>query len=80
LSTKFGLLRPDELLEPYDVPLGAALRDQELKAMLARQGRELHLGEFERVILIGLDGFRPLVHAATADLDVVRLFRKRFKS
>src|SRR5687767_11533779 len=41
LSTKYGLIHPDKLITPYNVPISAAVADARLHQLLSRQGREL---------------------------------------
>lgn len=76
LSTKYGLIRPDQPIERYNVPISAAVRNAELHQLLARQGRELGLKDAERVILLDWERFQPLVKAALGDANVRCVLRK----
>ena len=39
LSTKYGLVRPDERIERYNIPVSAALANPDFLRMLEQQGR-----------------------------------------
>ncbi len=67
LSTKYGLLSPDDLVEPYNVPISAALADPRLHSLLEVQGRRLGLDNAEEVVLLDWERFQPLVRAAVAN-------------
>ncbi|MEZ5288062.1 MAG: hypothetical protein R2712_25355 [Vicinamibacterales bacterium] len=74
LSTKHGLLRPDDPVPgPYDVPISAALKDERLLHALAEQGRRIDFAQFRTVYLVEWDRFRPLVDAAVGGTAPVRL-------
>jgi hypothetical protein len=64
LSTKYGLLRPDQLIEEYEVPISRAVGDRTLLKRLKEQGVTFGLDKFERVILLDWEKFEPLVRAA----------------
>ena len=70
LSTKYGLLSPDDLIEPYNVPVSAALTNLGLHALLEDQGRRLGLDRAEEVTLIDWEKFQPLVRAAVGNASV----------
>jgi hypothetical protein len=76
MSTKYGLLRPDQPIEKYNVPVSVAVRDAGLLSLLDRQGRELGLGSFEQIVLLDWDRFMPLVRAATRSLFVKCVLRR----
>ena len=67
LSTKYGLLRPDEPIDKYNVPISKAVADSALLARLKQQGAEIGLNQFERIILLDWERFEPLVRAALPD-------------
>ena len=77
-STKYGLLSPDDLVEPYNVPISAALADSKLLSLLAEQGRRLGLDQAEEIILLDWEKFQPLVRAAVADPNVPCNLRRLF--
>ena len=76
LSTKYGLVRPDQLIEKYNIPISAAVRDPEFVALLERQGRELEMGSFGQVVLLDWERFQPLVRAAVGNTGAKRVLRK----
>ena len=76
LSTRYGLLKPDQPIDQYDVPVSAALRDQTFLNLLRRQGEELGLGQFNRLVLLDWEKFEPLVEAAAGDAPVQCVLRK----
>lgn len=78
LSTKYGLLSPDDLVEPYNVPIGAALADPRLHSLLEIQGRRLGLDNAEEVVLLDWEKFQPLVRAAVANPLVPCKLRRLF--
>ncbi|UTD26623.1 YaaA family protein [Bradyrhizobium sp. WD16] len=67
LSAKYGLLRPDELIEPYEQTLKSATKKerQEWAQRVDKQLRELPRKEF--IVLAGDDYFAPLVEAGSRD-------------
>lgn len=67
LSTKYGLLRPDQLIERYNIPISRAIKDRALYGRLKEQGIELGLQKFDRVVLLDWERFEPLVRAALPD-------------
>lgn len=78
LSTKYGLLSPDDPVEPYNIPISAALADKALRSLLADQGRRLGLDQAEEVILLDWEKFQPLVRAAVADPNIHCKLRRLF--
>ena len=76
LSTKYGLITPDQPIQKYNVPISAAVRDAALASRLEAQGHELNLGSFERIVLLDWERFKPLVRAATGRLQVKCVLRK----
>lgn len=65
LSTKHGLLEPDEAVPgPYNVPISAALRDAELASRLEKQAKRIDFSRFDKVVLLDWERFEPLVRAA----------------
>jgi hypothetical protein len=65
LSTKYGLLEPDEPVPgAYNVPISAALQDPRLARRLAEQAKRIDFSRFERVVLLDWERFEPLVRAA----------------
>jgi len=75
LSTKYGLLRPDQPIDNYNVPVSRAIAHRGLHELLKRQGVEFGLEKFERVILIDWEKFEPLVRAALPDQKQYQLKR-----
>jgi hypothetical protein len=75
LSTRYGLILPDHLIENYNVPVSAALQEDQSLVRLGAQGEELGLGSFDRVVLLDWERFQPLVKAATARLNVPCVLR-----
>ncbi|RXT35183.1 hypothetical protein B5V03_35460 [Bradyrhizobium betae] len=67
LSAKYGLLRPDELIEPYEQTLKTATKKekQEWAQRVDKQLRELQTKDF--IVLAGDDYFAPLVEAGSSD-------------
>jgi hypothetical protein len=76
LSTKYGLLQPDQLIEKYNVAVSAAVGDAGLLSRLDKQGQEFGLGSVGRVVLLDWERFQPLVRAATRSLSVKCVLRK----
>jgi hypothetical protein len=76
LSTKYGLIRPDQPIERYNVPISAAVANPELHQMLERQGRELGLSDVDRVVLLDWERFQPLVKAALGGANVPCILRR----
>ena len=76
LSTKYGLIQPDQLIERYNVPVSAALANSSLLALLKRQGDEFNLRQFDRLVLLDWERFEPLVRAAAPDPGVKCVLRK----
>lgn len=76
LSTKYGLIRPDHLIEKYNIPISAAVHDSALAALLERQGRELEIESFGQVVLLDWERFQPLVRAAVGKSGVKCVLRK----
>jgi hypothetical protein len=70
LSTKYGLLRPDEPVERYNVPVSAAIANAALRSLLERQGIALNLRQFNPIVLLDWERFEPLVRAAVPDRSV----------
>ena len=78
LSTKYGLLAPDDLVESYNVPVSAALDDPRLYALLKDQDRRLGLDNFGQVVLLDCEKFQPLVRAAVANPAVPCKLRRLY--
>jgi hypothetical protein len=76
LSTKYGLIRPEQSIERYNVPISAAVSNPALLQLLARQGRELELAKFDRIVLLDWERFQPLVKAAVGDANVRSVLHK----
>jgi hypothetical protein len=47
-----------------------------LLQLLARQGRELELAKFDRIVLLDWERFQPLVKAAVGDANVRSVLHK----
>lgn len=75
LSTKYGLLRPDDPIEHYNVAVSQALRDTSLLQRLREQGSALGLDRCEQLILLDWDRFEPLVRAAVPNPAVACVLR-----
>jgi hypothetical protein len=67
LSAKYGLLHPDELIEPYEQTLKTATKKekQDWAQRVDKQIRELSRRKF--ILLAGDDYFAPLVEAGSGD-------------
>jgi hypothetical protein len=76
LSTKYGLIRPDDLIEKYNVPISAAVGDASLGTLLERQGRQHSIGSFDRIVLLDWERFQPLVRAAVGKTGVKCVLRR----
>lgn len=76
LSTKYGLIRPDQPIEKYNVPVSRAATDPKFLKLLQTQGLELQLSQFDQVILMDWEKFEPLVRAAVSDQNVKCALRK----
>lgn len=76
LSTKYGLISPDHLIENYSVPVSVAKKDSALLEHLKEQGREHGLQEFDKIVLLDWEKFRPLVRAAIPDPRARCVLRK----
>ena len=76
LSTKYGLVRPEQPIENYNVPVSSAVADAGLRRLLEVQGRELGLSKFEQLILLDWEKFEPLVRAAAPDRRIKCVLRK----
>jgi uncharacterized protein DUF6884 len=76
LSTKYGLIRPDTRIERYNVPVAEAAGDASFLRLLEKQGRELGLDTFERIVLLDWEKFEPLVRAAAPNPHVKCVLRK----
>lgn len=63
LSTKHGLLEPDGMVEPYNVGITNALRNDGFLVRLREQGAQVGVSAFERVELLDWELFEPLVWA-----------------
>jgi hypothetical protein len=75
LSTKYGLLQPDQPIDKYNIPISRAIDDRALLARLKKQGAEIGLAQFDRVILLDWERFEPLVRAALPDQKQYELKR-----
>lgn len=64
LSTKYGLIRPEQLIEDYDVSVARARRPRSFLELLERQGKQFNLGQFERVVLLDWKKFELFVRTA----------------
>ena len=67
LSTKFGVVEPNRPITAYNVPVSAALASQPFKESLRKQGDEIGLGLFDKLVLLDWEKFQPLVKAAVGD-------------
>lgn len=67
LSTQYGLIKPDKLIKNYDCTVEEALAKPGFKDSLQKRGKELGLGDFDKVILLDWEKFEPLVKAAIGD-------------
>jgi hypothetical protein len=68
LSTRHGLLRPDDVVEAdYNVSISMAIRDAELLDRLRAQGAQIDFSRFDKVILVDWERFEPLVKVAVGD-------------
>lgn len=76
LSTKYGLIRPDDLIEKYNVPISTAVGDESLGALLERQSREHQISSFDRIVLLDWERFQPLVRAAAGKTGVKCVLRR----
>lgn len=76
LSTKYGLIRPDIRIEPYNVAVGRAAADENFLRRLRRQARELGLDSFDRIVLLDWEKFEPLVRVAVPRPDVKCVLRR----
>ena len=76
LSTKFGLVESNRPITAYNVPVSAALASQPLKELLRKQGDEIGLGLFDKVVLLDWEKFQPLVKAAVGDGAAKCVLRK----
>lgn len=76
LSTKYGLIRPHQLIESYDVPVSSAVASPAFRQKLTQQGKELQLARFERVVLLDWERFEPLVKAAIGEAQVPLIVQK----
>src|SRR4051794_2408965 len=52
LSTKYGLIPPEQLIDKYNVPVSSALSNAAFLRLLAAQGKELGISGFDRLILL----------------------------
>ena len=75
LSTKYRLIRPDQLIDKYNVPVSRAVVDRRLLARLKEQGAQLGFEKFERVVLLDWERFEPLVRAALPNQQQYELKR-----
>ena len=76
LSTKSGLLDPDQPITRYNVPVSDAIRNRTLRDRLRQQGREFGLEQAGKVILLDWERFEPLVKAAVGDSGTPCVCRK----
>jgi hypothetical protein len=76
LSTKYGLIRPDTKIEPYNVAVVRAAADVNFLGRLREQARELGLDSFDRIVLLDWEKFEPLVRAAVPDPGVKCVLRR----
>lgn len=76
LSTKYGLIIPDQPIEKYNVPISSAVANAALGALLQKQGRQLNLGSFGRIVLLDWERFKPLVRSAVGKLPVKCILRR----
>lgn len=76
LSTKYGLISPDQLIERYNVPISTAVASPTLLKLLEQQGRDLNLGKFDQLVLLDWEKFQPLVRAAAPDPKIKCVLRK----
>jgi len=76
LSTKYGLIRPEEKITNYNVPVSAALKDSSFLRLLENQGRQLKLDSFTRIVLVDWERFSPLVRAVIPDRKVACVLHK----
>ena len=76
LSTKYGLISPEQPIEKYNVPISAAVGSAALCSLLERQGRQLKLGSYDRIVLLDWERFKPLVRAAVGDSSTKCVLRR----
>ena len=76
LSTKYGLITPDTVIERYNVPISAAVRDAGLLQRLREQGEALDLRQYSRLVLLDWEKFQPLVKAAVGNHGVSCALRR----
>jgi hypothetical protein len=76
LSTKYGLIRPEQPIENYNVPVSRATGSPAFLETLRQQGQALGLGGFDRIVLFDWEKFEPLVRAAVPDPSVKCVLRK----
>lgn len=76
LSTKYGLISPDQPIDRYNIPVSRAAADPNFLKLLQNQGRHLQLGKFGQVVLLDWERFEPLVRAAVGDQNVRCVLRK----
>jgi hypothetical protein len=69
-------MRPDQLIEKYNVPISEATRDPKLLTLLAQQGTDLNLAQFDQLVLLDWERFEPLVRAAVPDPKTKCVLRK----
>jgi hypothetical protein len=70
LSTKYGLVRPEQNIENYNRGITDAVADRALRASLARQGVELGLAQFTELELLDYEKFQPLLEAAVPGVPI----------
>lgn len=52
LSTKYGLVEPNQKIEKYNVPVSTAVADPAFLNRLEAQGRQLGLAKFDQLVLL----------------------------
>lgn len=73
LSTKYGLVRPSDLIAAYNRGVMQARADRTLAELLTRQGRELGLVGCKTVHLLDYDLFIPLVRALVGPASTIEM-------
>lgn len=69
LSTKYGLLHPDDPIEDYEVPVGRAKRDARYGTLLANQMEQRGINQCKRVVVLDWEAFFDLVAGALDPFD-----------
>jgi hypothetical protein len=76
LSTKYGLVTPDQPISNYHVPISEAESDPDFLDTLRAQFREYGLGEFQSLVVLDWERFQEILKKVAAGSSAKVQLRK----